>query len=164
MPILVSDANIFIDLEEGGILEKAFELPEQIQVPDLLFHDELAEEHADLLSLGLRLGELSDMGMDRVQKLSSQYTAVSRYDCAALVLASEYGCTLLTGDARLRRAAEAEKVSVHGTIWLVERMLEEGLLRTADARTAFRAMKANGRRLPWAMADQMLGRWARSEG
>ena len=41
MPLLISDANIFIDFEEAGLLEALFRLPETIGVPDLLFEDEL---------------------------------------------------------------------------------------------------------------------------
>lgn len=158
MPILVSDANIFIDLEVGGILGKAFDLPEEIQVPDLLFQDELSQDHPDLLDLGIVLGELDENGMLDLLDLASRYTGISRYDSAALALARAIGCPLLTGDARLREAAEAEAVRVHGTIWLVERMIDEGLITTKAARTAFKSMKADGRRLPWQEADRMIRR------
>lgn len=63
MPLLVSDANIFIDLEEGGLIEQAFKLPERIEVPDLLFADELAQDHGDLLKRGLEVSGLSQTGM-----------------------------------------------------------------------------------------------------
>ena len=37
MRLLVSDANIFIDMEEGGLLELMFKLPYEFCVPDVLF-------------------------------------------------------------------------------------------------------------------------------
>jgi hypothetical protein len=37
MQLLISDANILIDLEEGGLLEVFFRLPYQFSVPDILF-------------------------------------------------------------------------------------------------------------------------------
>lgn len=156
MPILVGDANIFIDLEEGGLIAAAFELPERIEVPNLLFHDELKADHADLVERGLGLGELDENGMQDLITVAARHPGISRYDAAALALARQYGCTLVTGDARLREAAEIEGVRVHGTIWLVERMLDEGLLATEDARGAFERMRARGRRLPWEVAEQML--------
>ncbi len=156
MPVLVSDANIFIDLEEGDILASAFQLPERIEVPDLLFNDELAEHHLDLIDRGLHLGRLDEAGINDLLVLASRYQRISRYDCAALALARAYGCTLVTGDAGLREAAMAEDVAVHGTIWLVERMLDEGLITTIEAKTAFQRMKDAGRRLPWADADAMV--------
>ena len=36
MPLLVSDSNIFIDFEEGGILDALFKLDETICVPFFL--------------------------------------------------------------------------------------------------------------------------------
>lgn len=158
MPLLVSDANIFIDLELGGLLKSAFELPEEIRTPDLLFQDELAENHPGLIDLGLVLGELDASGMTDLMGIASRYSGISRYDAAALALARSIDCPLLTGDARLREAARLESVKVHGTIWLVGRMLDEGIVAPADARSAFDAMKADGRRLPWRAADRMIRR------
>lgn len=156
MPLLVSDANIFIDLEEGDLTEQAFRLPERIEVPDLLFADELAEDHGDLLDRGLEVSALGPAGMEDLLALTARYGRISRYDCAALALAREHECVLLTGDAYLREAAEREGVPVHGTIWLVARMLEEQLLDITLARQAFARMREGGRRLPWNLAEAML--------
>lgn len=158
MPILVSDANIFIDLEVGGILKEAFSLPEEIRTPDLLFEDELAEDHPDLIRFGLVLGELDAAGMTDLMMLASLHTGISRYDAASLALARALACPLLTGDSRLREAAQAESVEVHGTIWLVGRMLDEDMLTPAGAHAAFENMRVDGRRLPWKTAERMIQR------
>ena len=63
MYLLISDANILIDLEEGQLLEVFFNLPYQFKVPDVLFHEELSDQHGYLLELGLLLGELSPESM-----------------------------------------------------------------------------------------------------
>lgn len=161
MPILVSDANIFIDLESGGVVARAFDLPEEIRVPDILYQDELARDHPELFDLGIVLEELDANGILDLIDLAGRYARISRYDSAALALARASGCPLLTGDARLREAAQAEAVTVHGTIWLVERMLDEGLITTTQAYAAFESMKADGRRLPWKEANRMVERKTR---
>ncbi len=56
MYLLISDANILIDLEEGQLLEVFFNLPYQFKVSDVLFHEELSDQHGYLLELGLLLG------------------------------------------------------------------------------------------------------------
>ncbi|WP_226970170.1 PIN domain-containing protein [Vibrio navarrensis] len=56
MYLLISDANILIDLEEGQLLGVFFNLPYQFKVPDVLFHEELSDQHGYLLELGLLLG------------------------------------------------------------------------------------------------------------
>ncbi|UVL90130.1 hypothetical protein [Pseudomonas sichuanensis] len=59
MQLLISDANILIDLEEGELLAQLFTLPYQFTVPDILYFDELEAQHAHLLPMGLELAELS---------------------------------------------------------------------------------------------------------
>ena len=123
MQVLISDANILIDMEVGGLLEPLFALPFQFKVADLLYYDELEEQHPHLPGLGLLITELSAASMTEAVRLTSLYSSPSRYDCFALALAKQEECPLLTGDGRLRKAAEQEAVVVMGTIWLVEQMV-----------------------------------------
>ena len=55
MTLLISDANIFIDMEEGDIIQEMFELPETFAVPDVLFIEELMEHHPELPQYGLQV-------------------------------------------------------------------------------------------------------------
>lgn len=41
MQLLIRDTNIFIDLEEGELMQFLFLLPNRIGVPDLFSNDEL---------------------------------------------------------------------------------------------------------------------------
>ncbi|MCS2611016.1 hypothetical protein [Halomonas dongshanensis] len=59
MQLLISDANILIDLEEGRVLERLFLLPYQFSVPDVLFAKELENQHGYLLDMGLSQCELT---------------------------------------------------------------------------------------------------------
>jgi len=46
MLLLISDANILIDIESGGLITFMFSLEVQFAVPDILFNDELKDLHA----------------------------------------------------------------------------------------------------------------------
>ncbi|MCF6172574.1 MAG: hypothetical protein L3J44_02140 [Campylobacteraceae bacterium] len=59
MQLLISDANIFIDLDVCGILEQMFELPFEFAVPDILYMEELEEHHGDLPRYGLQIKKLN---------------------------------------------------------------------------------------------------------
>ena len=96
--LLISDANILIDLEDGILITELFKLPFQFQVPDLLFVDELEADHGYLLEHGLQLGELTPESMTEIESLVQRYKQPSRYDCFALALAKQEACPLLTGD------------------------------------------------------------------
>lgn len=155
--LLISDANILIDLEVGGLMLELFKLPYQIQVPDMLFADELEADHGYLLEHGLQLGELSPASMAEVETLVIKYKQPSRYDCFALMLAKQEQCPLLTGDQNLRNAAKLENVDVKGTLWIIEAMIEHQIISIQTARAAYRNMEQQGRRLPWVLAEKRLG-------
>lgn len=156
MQLLISDANILIDMEEGQLLHAMFNLPFAFQTPDMLFADELAELHPHLPGYGLQLGILNPASMDRVSQLGLKYKNTGRYDCMALALAQQEQCTLLTGDQNLTKAAKAEKVETRGSIWLVEQLVVHRIITIDAARHSYTQMEANGRRLPWKQARQRL--------
>ncbi|MGG2398416.1 PIN domain-containing protein [Pseudomonas sp. SH1-B] len=159
MQLLISDANILIDLEEGELLELLFQLPYQFSVPDILFAEELEAQHAYLPDMGLLLGELESQAMVYAFELIQRVNGPSRNDCFALALAKQQSCPLLSGDQALRRVAAAEAVVVMGTIWLVEEMIHHDLISIERARNAYLRMRANARRLPWDNALQRLDEW-----
>lgn len=156
MLLLVSDANILIDMEIGELTAPMFSLDCQFAVPDVLYYDELEAQHAHLLNLGLQVRRLPSAGVARVEKLSQRHKRPGRNDLFALALAEAEHCPLLTGDADLRKAAEAEQVEVKGTVWLITEMVRQQRITVAVARAALRTMQTNGRRLPWAIAEQKL--------
>lgn len=156
MQLLISDANILIDLEEGQLIEHMFQLPYHFAIPDILFSEELEEEHEYVLGLGLHLTELSGETMGYAMELVSQYTKASRNDCFALALARQEMCPLLTGDKALREAASKEAIVVMGTLWLVEQMIRQNLISVDEARLAYTRMQNSGRRLPWTKAETLL--------
>lgn len=156
MLAFISDANILIDVEAGGLMAPMFSLGYQFAVPDVLYFEELAEHHAHWRDMGLIVQSLSSEGVARVQALSQKYKRPSRNDLFALALAQQAQCPLLTGDAALRSAAETEQVEVKGTIWLVTEMVRKQCITATVARAAYTAMQEQGRRLPWELACSML--------
>ncbi|MGB0712308.1 MAG: PIN domain-containing protein [Gammaproteobacteria bacterium] len=146
--LLISDANILIDFECCGLLAELFQLDHDIAVPDLLYEQELREQHPDLPKHGLQVLEMNGALIARAARLNLRYPAPSMNDLFTLALAQDRHCPLLSGDKQLRIAAEQEGVKVHGTLWLAELMLERGCTSPAKMREAFDTMKTSGRRLP----------------
>ena len=156
MLLLISDANILMDIEVGDLVAPMFSLGYQFAVPDILYYEELEEQHAHLLDMGLQTKTLSAKSVARVEVLSQTYAKPGRNDLFALALAEVEKCPLLTGDAALRQAAETEHVEVKGTVWLISEMVREQRITVAVARAALHKMRVNGRRLPWDVAEKML--------
>lgn len=156
--LLISDANILIDMECGDLLGRMFQLAYDFAVPDVLFEEELRADHEFLIDEGLQVLELQPEGVARVVILSSKYrnTGVSRNDLFALALAIQEKCPLLTGDEKLRDVCESENSEVHGTLWLIKELFDAGLMTYAEIVAAYDAMKAQNRRLPWAEVTKQL--------
>lgn len=159
MPLLISDANVLIDMEVGELLERMFSLPHEFVTPDLLYANELEEHHPYLPRLGLQLQGLDGDGIRAVTMFRQRYRRVSTYDCAALALAVNLECRLLTGDLALREAARQEELEVVGTLWLVEEMIVHQLISARQALSAFDHMRRNGRRLPWKQAAGLVRKY-----
>jgi predicted nucleic acid-binding protein len=159
MLLLISDANIFIDIEVGNLTSVIFQLPFQFAVPDILFELELRQQHSHLLEAGLKIKTLSADSLQMVESLTLKYPRASMIDHATLSLAIQEHCPLLTGDRDLRIAAQKEGVEVHGTVWIVEKLLEQKLILQQQARASFTSMQVKNSRLPWGDIEKLLTSW-----
>lgn len=154
--LLISDTNILMDVEAGGLTTALFSLAYTLAVPDILFDEELAEDFGHLVRMGLRVKELSPDVVQIAERLAQLYRNVSGNDRLALALALGEGVGLLTGDQLLKRADEREKVQVRGTIWILQEMIREKRITLAIALSALDRMRDAGRRLPWDLAKRVL--------
>lgn len=158
MAIIVSDTNIFIDMDVAELTRAMFRLEDTFATPDLLYHEELSEHHSELPGLGLRVERLSSTAIADVERMTSIHTQTSTNDLFALALARERQWPMLSGDQRLREAAVVEGVEVYGTLWLVERMIQAKVITVTQAGACFETMRISGRRLPWQDVELLLGR------
>lgn len=154
--LLISDANVIIDIEVGGLIKQMFRLEYEFAVPDVLYEIELKENHSNLPKFGLRRIELQPAAVEDAVALGAKYPRPGRIDLMVLALAKQEQCLLLTGDQKLREAGYAEGITVVGTIWLVGEMLTAKTVNKKDARVAYEKMKLSERRLPWAEVGKQL--------
>ncbi|PPC89303.1 MAG: DUF3368 domain-containing protein [Methylobacter sp.] len=165
MRLLISDANILIDMESGALMDKLFALPMQFGIPDVLYYEEIEPGTPGLDGMGLQIMEVAGEWVNYAQQLPGHYNHTlpakngpkpTHNDYLALALAKQEECTLLTGDSNLRVVAGKEKVTVMGTIGLLCAMVENQLLSVDEAFTALNRMKEGKRRLPWSDAEKIL--------
>lgn len=168
MPVrlLVSDANVLIDMDVSGLLPQMFRLDATFAVPNILFEEELRHHHPELPKLGLQSRELGDKAVDYAVALAEQYrnTGASINDLLALALARQEQCHLLTGDGKLRMVAQLEKVEFHGTIWLIGQMVASRVIVHQRAAAAYAKMKQAGRWLPWEEVEKQLSSFRKNSG
>lgn len=161
---LIFDCNVLIDLQVGGVLDKARGFGSRMVICDVNLRE--LKKRPDLNwgevvgRLGIEQQSLPGEQVLYVASLTGRYAATFREDLFALALARHLSGTLLTGDKDLRRAAEDEGVAVHGTLWVLNELVRAGSLPGRDAVEALAVMLANDRRLPLAECPRFRGAWA----
>ena len=101
MQLVVTDTNIIIDLDAGGLLEDIFCLPNvEFCVPDVLYVEELADAYGILPGLGLKVLPQPPEAVGYVEQLRSRFKRQSSNDLFALALARTLNARCLPGTAR----------------------------------------------------------------
>jgi predicted nucleic acid-binding protein len=156
----VTDSNVWISLRAGDLIREALSLPFNWLVPDVMLEEELRDPSgAELEKQGVKRCKLTGEQVRKVVELAKRYIRASRVDLFALVQAKEEGAVLLTEDQSLREAAEAEGLEVHGTLWLLDQMVNEGQINKRQAVESLRKMLSSGRRFPKIEVECRLRSW-----
>jgi hypothetical protein len=158
--VCVTDANVWIDLHNADLLDATFELGCTWRTPNIIVRDEVLTVDRDLLvDLGLDVRTLSGDELNRILTLNGRYPQPSPKDLSVLVVADADDGIVVSGDGPLRDAAEGEDMTVHGVLWLLDRLVEETIITKPRAATALNAMLQQGARLPNAPVEDRLDNW-----
>lgn len=162
MPVLVSDTSVLIDLERGQLLEEMFRLSFEFAVPDLLYARELTGPLGEqLVALGLRVEVLTPAELSRATTVRRQNASLSTPDTFAFAIAESRKWTLLTGDGGLRELALAERIEMHGVLWLFDQFADGDHVASDKLHAGLSAIFAHPRcRLPVQEVRRRLVRFA----
>lgn len=155
----VIDASVIIDLHSGGILNELTNLPFDFVTPDIVLAEHRNPAPNEVLRAGIRARELPGDLVQQAADLAPRNRKLSMQDLFAFVLARHYGCLLITGDGRLRTLAEQRAIECHGTLWVMDKMIEHGILSPASADTALETMLVKNARLPAAECEERQKAW-----
>jgi predicted nucleic acid-binding protein len=143
------DANILIDLLNGGLLETAFRLPLEFVTTDVVAAElKRGFDRDKLHDLGLQVYSLDEEMVQEIAALRSRYGGLSIGDLSVLVMAQHLLGVILTNEARLRHTASRYHIIVHGVLWLLDELVSAGLLRPLEAAEALDKILVHGARLP----------------
>ncbi|MEW5869072.1 MAG: type II toxin-antitoxin system VapC family toxin [Chloroflexota bacterium] len=159
--VLVTDTNIWIDLENGGILPDVFGLPYQFLTPDFAIREFVRPKWQLLQALGLRSQELEPALIQELAFLRATNRALSATDLAAFLIARALDATLLTGDWRLSDLATENGIRVHGVLWLLDEMVRFRAISPEQAANALSQMLNQGARLPQDECRKRLASWTK---
>ncbi len=159
--VLVTDTNIWIDLENGGILAEVFRLPYQFLIPDFAIRELVRPSWHTLQALGLEAHELAAEQVAELSRMHQVNKRLSIIDLAAFLLAKTLEAALLTGDGRLMELANANGLPVHGALWLLDEMVHFRALTPGQAADALGRMLEQGARLPVNECHKRIASWSK---
>lgn len=164
MKVVGQDANIIIDLEVSGLLETWLELPTETHTTDFIVQQLVVGQHHEALSQ-VRRGAIVEHrssaedleAIDQLFQISGSGPDIN--DCSVLYLAEKLDAILLTGDSALKKECRSRAVEVHGTIWILEKLVEECAVTRQEAAAKLERFLNLGRFLPRAVCWQRIEGW-----
>jgi hypothetical protein len=158
--VLVTDTNIWIDLDNGKILAAVFHLPYQFFTTDFAVEEFIHPRWATLHELGLQTCDLGPDNVLELVRLKQIHRRLSTIDLAALLLAGTLNACLVTGDRGLNELARLQGIHVHGVLWILDEMVIHHILPANQAAIALRKMLNQGARLPVGECQMRFDRWS----
>jgi predicted nucleic acid-binding protein len=150
MLLAISDANVLIDLADSNLVVPDFVLTE-------ITEDEQRKSVEKLVhSKNLSVLPASADDLLLMEGLLERHPALSFADCSVLILARRHNALVLTNDSRMRKVAERNGLTCHGTLWIIRQLVQETILTAERARRALLLLLESNSRLPKADCDRLL--------
>lgn len=165
MVITVSDTNIIFDLITIDLLEEAFCLPYEFHTTQQVIEEILnpgQRERVNKLIVNnfLHVITLSAVDLENIETYrASEAKKLSSQDCSVLFYARDNGFSLLTGDRNLRKKAEAFGLEVHGIFFLLDELVNSGIIDKQMAIDRLTLLFSLNSRLPAQEVMKRLKAW-----
>jgi len=157
------DTNILFDFVAGDIFDTLFLLPFDFHTSDIVAY-EISGSYSEeqLAALGLRILALDESEAQEILDLKQDHSVLSVEDISVLFLSRKHSMVILSNDGSLRGLADASRIEYHGTLWLLDEMIKNEILRPQESASALRLMLAQKRWLPRPECEALIKKWESS--
>lgn len=135
--IVVTDANIFIDLYDLGLTKSFFNLELEIHTTSAVLY-ELYSEQQEILQAYQSVGRLEVHNLkeqDFIEIYNENYPkSLSEADKSVLHVANKINACVLSSDKTLRNCAKNKEIEYHGMIWIFDKFVETATLTPKEAK------------------------------
>lgn len=146
MRIIFSSPSDWIDLEQGDLIQSMLKLPFRLVVADVLYEQEIKNPLGDYwMTQGLCVETLNHHEVAQATKYEQLNSRVSLLEIFSLILAKKSKSGLLTTNSNLHILAREEHIDCYNFSWLIEQMLNEGVISLDLLCQALVAMSKNVR-------------------
>jgi len=158
--VLISDANIFIDLYKVGLLNDFFLLPCKMVTTDLVLNEVITgKKELHQYQVSGRLEVITASSDELVKIVSLMEGNLSLPDCSILYFAGEYSYILITGEKKLRQVASKYSLHVHGVLYVLDLLVNYGILSTGKAIESLLKLLEINPRLPIQISKKKILDW-----
>jgi predicted nucleic acid-binding protein len=152
MKVVVKDANIISSLLDSKLMNLALGLDIQVWTTDFVISE---MEHPEQLTKIEKLTkkkkiQIYEFDADEVTKITEMATecSFSITDCSVILLSQKKNADLISSDRHLRNRASAEGLKVRGLLWILDKLVAEGLLDPQKAANKLKFIAEKSMRLP----------------
>lgn len=164
MRIVISDANILIDLAKLEFLEKFSQLDFELYSTDFVI-EELNSEQRELVDNLIKAEKLSVIETEPesdfigISNLLENSTGLSFEDCSVWYYSKKMNGILLTGDGKLRKQARKDELEVKGIFFVFDQLLEQNIISYETALEKMQELLQLNVRLPKNEIENRLKEW-----
>lgn len=166
MKIAINDTNILIDFFGINLLDELMSLDLEMHTSDfVLFEIEIPEQLLrieNIISAGkLKVNNFSIQELEIISQKKNNNPNLSLTDCSVWHWAEMNNTILLTGDARLRKTAKNAGIEVHGSLWLLDLLVDQKIITTNKACISLTNLMNINNRLPKQECDARKKLWCK---
>ena len=159
-PRYLLDSSVLFSLNDGNVLDILWDIHLSWCTTDLILAEWETVDTETLIQSGLDVISLSEEDIKEIYHISPQYKKIKPSDLSLFLHGSHHeDCIVITGDKRLRALCEGTGIPVHGVLWILDLIHDEGLLSRPDLIQVLRAMIERGNYLPEPDCQERVGRW-----
>ncbi len=166
MKVAVKDACVLIDLVNGNLLDAWFQLNIETHTTDLVLRQVKKDRQGRVVENYVRAGllKIDSLSGEEVTQMRSEFghLPVGIADQSVLFLALKLDAVLITGDRRVRIEGLKQELEVHGTLWILDALVDRKLLPARLVAGKLRTLLAAGAFLPASECEKRLAAWEKT--
>jgi predicted nucleic acid-binding protein len=161
MNLIITDTNVFFDIIGIGALPEFFALDFEIYTTDFVIKEILESNQQAQIESFIRAKSLNVFKFTADELIEVKNFQTHRFfkgitDKTVLWKSHQLQCPLLTGDKKLRNEARDLNIVVHGSIWVINELVEKQIVTTAQGAELLEKLKLINSSLPLDEIDKLI--------
>lgn len=157
MQVVITDANIFIDLYELNLLYLFFQLPYKIHTTSFVI-EELSDECEEVVeqeTILIRINEADRKGLEQMV----WNRGFSFPDKTILYSALIYKMMVFSGEKKMKKWCQSNDIESHGILFIFQQFIDQKLLSKDNASQKLETLMKINQWLPLEICFDLLIKW-----